>query len=242
MKRTVRDIVTASLKKLGVIAAGETPAAHEITDGLAALQNMLDSWSNNDLIPWSETTERFQLTPEKQEYSIGPEGDFDTSRPMDILGISVVESGDLELTLGKLKFDQWRTLSIKTTRSTFPTEFYFETSWPLAKLFFYPVPTEAKDIIIYSNKPLFNPTSINDELDLPPGYMDAIIYNLAVALADEFGVALPATIAALAEDRLREIKAQNLVNNIPFAKAAPEFTGSLKRGGWLLSDFLKGGG
>ena len=41
---TARDLVTMSLRTLGVLHSGETPSAEEANDGLATLNQMLNSW------------------------------------------------------------------------------------------------------------------------------------------------------------------------------------------------------
>lgn len=39
-----RDLVTSSLRSIGVLHSGETPSAEESTDSLDALNEMLNSW------------------------------------------------------------------------------------------------------------------------------------------------------------------------------------------------------
>jgi len=44
---TVRDIITQALKRIRVIASGETPQASDIADGLTALNQMMSGWATN---------------------------------------------------------------------------------------------------------------------------------------------------------------------------------------------------
>lgn len=242
MAKTASDLIKASLRKIGVIAAGETPSASEIQDGLDALQGMLDSWSTNDLLPVSETEETFSLVADQSEYTMGSGGDFDTSRPTDIIGINFVDSNDTELPLNKLTLEQWRNIGLRTFKSTIPTDFYFRTGWPLAKLFFYPVPSEVKNIKIFSRKPFLTIANSSTEIDLPGWFNDAIIYNLAVELADEYGRALSQNILIQAQKKLSAIESQNLSSSIPYACTDKSLMGDSQRTGWTLADFLKGGG
>lgn len=218
MAKTARQIITASLRKLGVIASGETPGSEDLQDGLSALQGLIDSWSAIDLLSYVETKETFTLTPGKQEYTIGSSGDFDTGRPIEILGLSVLEAGGPEIHLEHLKFEQWYGASRANATSSLPYEFYFETAWPLAKLKLYPVPSEAKQIVIYSRKPFSSVSTVNASVDLPHGYEDAVVYNLALELADEYGAEVSPLIVKKADDALAMIKARNLAANIPYAK------------------------
>jgi hypothetical protein len=55
MAKTARSIITSSLRKLGVVASGETPSAEELQDGLTSLQGMLETWSQSDLFSDTET-------------------------------------------------------------------------------------------------------------------------------------------------------------------------------------------
>jgi hypothetical protein len=44
MTVTARDLVTMSLRSIGVLHSGEVPSAEEANDGLDALNQMLQSW------------------------------------------------------------------------------------------------------------------------------------------------------------------------------------------------------
>jgi hypothetical protein len=41
---TARDLITMSLRSIGVLHSGETPSAEEANDGLVTLNQMLNSW------------------------------------------------------------------------------------------------------------------------------------------------------------------------------------------------------
>jgi hypothetical protein len=238
MAKTARQIITASLRKLGVIASGETPSADELQDGLSALQGLLDSWSTNDLLSYTDTEETFTLTAGKQDYTIGYGGDFNTARPLDILGAAVLGTSGIELHLNQLKPDQWRGIPLKSIQSELPTDCFFETSWPLATLQVYPVPSGGKQIVIYSRKPFASVANVNTSIDLPHGYEDAVVYNLAIEIADEYGAQVSPLLMKRAEDALASIKARNLASNIPFAATEGMFQGSSGRGSYNI---LKGG-
>jgi hypothetical protein len=242
MNKTAGDLINSALKRLGVIASGETPSSAESQDSLAAVQSLIETWSTNDILGFVETEDTLTLVPNQGAYTIGSGGDFNVARPIDILAAVVIESGNLELPLNMLKFEQWLNISDKTLKSNFPTDFYYRTEWPLGKLFFYPVPTEAKSIKVYSRKPIISLSALTDNIALPEGYYGALEYNLCLELADMFGVPVSAMIAQKADEKLSAIKAQNLSKNIPYARTEAALRGEAQNSGWTLADFLKGGG
>ncbi len=46
---TVADIITRALRKAGVYAAGETPSAEDMNDGLDELLNLYEQWGSNGM-------------------------------------------------------------------------------------------------------------------------------------------------------------------------------------------------
>ena len=80
---TGRDLVSASLRLIGVVASGETPASSEATDGLSALNLLISSWSTDGLLIYAITAETpLTLTAGDGSYTMGTSGDF-TNRPQD---------------------------------------------------------------------------------------------------------------------------------------------------------------
>lgn len=206
---TARDIVTRSLKLIGVVADGETPTAQELSDGLGSLNDMLDSWSNDNVIIPYHTIEEFSLTAGKSRYSIGSSGDFDTIRPIEINKISYKDSSGFEIFLDKLTVEKWAEVRIKSIESSIQNCFYVENTYPHDYINFYPVPNSTNSIVIYSQKPLMSFSDLNTELTLPPGYSKAIRYNLAIEVAPEYGKEPNVFVLNGSSDSLKKIKNKN---------------------------------
>jgi hypothetical protein len=51
MSVSALDIVTRAMKAIQALGSGEVPSAAEANDGLVAFNALLDSWSNDNLIP-----------------------------------------------------------------------------------------------------------------------------------------------------------------------------------------------
>lgn len=209
---TARDIISGALRLLGVIASGEPLGASEATDGLSSLNDMIDSWSNENLMIPNKVREVFALTGGKQSYTMGTGGDFSSSRSMWIEKVLVqLNSGasTLELPVKILTKDQFAGIILKQTQSTYPLYVYAEGTNPLETLNFWPIPQQANNVVIYSAKALAQLTTLTTALALPPGYSRALRYNLALELASEYGRAVPETVLEIAMASRAVIKRVN---------------------------------
>lgn len=210
---TVRDLIKGSLRLIGAIATGETPSADELNDGLSTLNDMIDSWSTESLFIPIRTRESFALVPGQSTYTMGPTGNFNTTRPIEILraGLEDTTNGTpVERSVRLLNIDQWAQITIKSNQSTLPTSLYPEYPFPLATLTVWPVPSAARNLIVYSLKPLASYTSVNDALSLAPGYKRALRYNLAIEMAPEYGKQPNPVVIAAAVSGIENIKRRNI--------------------------------
>lgn len=206
---TPRDIIMASLRLIGAIASGETPTAAEISDGLSALNLMIDSLSADGFHIFEEKREEFNLSPSQQTYTMGPGGDFDTVRPQ-VINTAKVRYSDDELALDIYNQEKWAAIGVKNLESTIPQVLYYNANYPLGEVSLWPIPSAAHKIVIYSLKPLTMFSDVNADVELPPGYLEALKFNLAVRIAPEYSRPIPDTVFALAESTLAAVKRTNV--------------------------------
>lgn len=210
---TGRDIVKDSMRLFGAIATGETPSAEEVADGLTALNKMLDSWSNNGLTIHASVREKFSLTANDGIYTLGSAANFNTTRPLKFDAVTIEDQSVSPLTesapLRILNSDEWAAIAVKDQTADKPSCVYFEGTYPLETVNLWPVPTVANKVVFYSRKPLTTLTSANTSFSLPPGYLEAITYNLAKRFAPEFGKTLQPEQFDIAAKSLADIKRTN---------------------------------
>lgn len=72
---TVRDLVRASLRKIGVLAAGEDPDYDDANDALRDLNSLINQWAAEPLQLYTVTRTPFDLQANLAEYLIGNEPD-----------------------------------------------------------------------------------------------------------------------------------------------------------------------
>lgn len=210
---TGRDLVTASLRLIGAVAPGESLASQEATDGLAALNRMIGSWSNESLLIHAQVREEFTLTANDQNYTMGSSGNFNTSRPIKINAATIEDqtsSPMIEVPLIIIRTSsEWAQIITKEATSAIPNYLFVEGTFPLETLNLYPMPTVAHKLVIYSDKPLTSIATIDTSVSLPPGYDEALIYNLAIRLSPEYGRSATAEIALIATESKAVIKRTN---------------------------------
>jgi len=68
------DIISGALKDIGALASGETPAPEDAQDAFYMLNDMLDQWSNEDMMVYYKSEIVFSITPGQTQYTIGPTG------------------------------------------------------------------------------------------------------------------------------------------------------------------------
>ena len=209
---TARDVIKRSLRLIGALATGETPTADEQADALAILNDMVESWANDGLMVYQNYRQSFALTSSKQSYTIGATGDFVTDRPLRIAdaAIEIVSSTPaLELPIQIMGLQEWAQVLVKTMPGTISTKMFMEDAYPNAKIYLWPIPTVANNLILYTPKVISQFTTVDTIVSLPPGYARAIKYNLAVELAPEFGKTIDDAIMAIAIDSKSDIKRVN---------------------------------
>lgn len=211
---TAQDLIASSLRLIGVLASGESLPADMATDGLASLNDMLDSWSTNNLLIPNKVREVFSITSSKQSYTMGSSGspDWSTSRPMWIENVLIQQGsgqGTVEFPVEMLTKDQWSDITTKQIQSTYPIYCYVEGTYPNETINFWPVPNTTDNVVIYSAKPLASLATLTTALSLPPGYQRAIRYSLAIELAPEYGKQIPESVAEKSAAAIADIKRIN---------------------------------
>jgi hypothetical protein len=66
------DIISRALKDIGALEAGETPTPEAAADAFDMLNDLIDQWSNEDMMVYNTTEIIFPLIPGQVQYTIGP--------------------------------------------------------------------------------------------------------------------------------------------------------------------------
>jgi hypothetical protein len=209
---TVLDFLRASGRLVGALHPGQTGNQDENDVALEALNSMLGNWNTHRWAPHSTRQDTWTLTAGTGEYTIGPGGDFDAVRPVKIERASLILSGSdpARRDLDVIDVDRWADIALPSVQSI-PRKLYNDGAHPLALLRFHPVPDSAYSVILYTRQKLGPFTALNEVADFPDGYEEAIKYNLAVRLAAEFRLPVPAFVERNARYALADVMRVNIV-------------------------------
>lgn len=216
---TANDLIRAAMRLIQVSSVDTTLTAAELTDGLESLNRMIDSWSLDSLMLYEVVREQFTLSSGDNPYTIGYGAQWNTSRPLKIIdAYLVLNNGQIPVSYPMMimNYDDYNAVRLKTLSTNFPAYLYYQPSFPIAEVFIYPIfaPNDPSTIgpayiNITSWKPfdvIVDPTA---RVELPPGYWEAIVFNLAVRIAEEYQFAIRPQTVALAESALKRIKRLN---------------------------------
>lgn len=219
---TGNQLIGDALRLIGAQASGETTTGAEASDALRAVNRMLDAWNSERLSVFhiernggSTDATTFPLVPSQPTYTIGQDGspDFNVVRPAKITHASIEYLGNLntpiELPLDVVDEAVWRHLPVKSTQSNIPHVIWPDNNFPNRTLSLYTVPSEVHNLVLYMWVPLTSFANLTTPNTYPPGYEEALVYNLAVRLAPEFGRTTPVEVAAIAVESKAKLRAMN---------------------------------
>ena len=68
------DIISRALKDIGALEAGETPTPEAAQDAFDMLNDLVDQWSNEEMMVFYKNEIVFPIVPGQTQYTIGPGG------------------------------------------------------------------------------------------------------------------------------------------------------------------------
>jgi hypothetical protein len=216
---TGRQLITATLKLIEATSSEETPEAVEAEDALDRLNEMMDSWNAQRLTTFAFAIALYPLVSGTQDYTIGPTGDFVQQRPNRIKQMGLLQNNNplqpIRHPLRILNVDQWlHEVPVRAVGSALPTKVYVTYGFPNMTLSFWPFPNKGGlEVEIYTEVNLTPWPDLDTDLTFPPGYIEAIRYNLALRLCPEFGRDVNNVVGTMALESMGIIKASNLANH-----------------------------
>jgi hypothetical protein len=214
MAIVINDLLRSSFRCIGQLRPGFGHSPSELTDGLFVLNAMLDSWQTDDMNAVCELIQNFPLVPGTPSYTVGPGGAWNGTRPGKVDKATLVvltnPAQPLRLDIEIIDAERYQLINLQGTASTLPQKLHYRPTFPLASATFWPVPTEADQVELTSALFLAGGfVAGTDAFVAPPGYLDAVRYQLAIRLAMEWDKPLKDGVVVLATEALAKIQRLN---------------------------------
>lgn len=240
---TARVLIEDALEEIGVGNPGDPISAPDMSLGLRVLDRMLNAWAADATTLAITNRVTATLTAGTSQRTIGPTGNIVTQRPVYIDAVNYLIPGatpPVEVPMGAMTDQQFEALSIKSLSSSLPMLFYYQTSVTSdnGTMIFWPVVNQSVDIALYLPAAVAEPSTLATVLTVPPGYQDAIHYDLAYRLCGPFGRPIPDGLPQLRQNALMVMKRPNQEPMILSVDQAlvPSYGGAYN----VLSDQLTG--
>jgi hypothetical protein len=181
------QVITAALRKLAVLPSGGTASTAQLSDGADALNAILKAFHADGMPLWVMTSTTFTVTSGTASYTIGIGSTVNTVAPLKVVQALRTTTGNPAVPLNI--YNQYDfNLQPNANSSGIPVNLYYQPLAATGTIRLWPTPNDSTTTItMYYQRPFQDMDAAADDLDFPNYWTQAIIYNLAWALAPEFG-------------------------------------------------------
>lgn len=209
MQTTVLELIRAALNTTNVLFDGEDPDANTAKAALFQLNSMLDTWTADSLAVYAERNDLFTLVPGQAIYTVGSTGDWVMPRPVEIVAAQTRISSTIEYPLQIVSNDEYNAIRVKGLTNSIQYVMGVQYSYPNAVVSFYPTPSTNNPVRITSRIHFASLSNMTEIVDLPPGYQEAIVYNLAHRIATSMNKPLSQAAEEMRISSMMRIKSNN---------------------------------
>lgn len=188
---TANDIISGALRLISSSTPGEPIPGDEVNNGLVVLNQMLSSWScDNLMIPFRTVDSLIPTIVGQESYTIGTSGspNINTVRPDEITNIWLTDTvSGIDYPMSPYTSAQYEYIPLKNIQSI-PRWYYYDTQYPNGVIYIFPVSSATTYCLnIESKKPIMQFSTLTSTMNLPGEYFRAMRYLLADELAPEYG-------------------------------------------------------
>jgi hypothetical protein len=210
---TASDLIQDAYREIGVIGQGKTMSAYLGQAGLRKLNQMLGDWSTQPNMVVERVGEDLSIAASASSYTIGSGGDFNTTRPEEILD-AYIRVGGTDYPLEVFSMQEYNDIPTKS-QGAIPENIWYEPAYPMGTIYFDWKPSVGNTLHINSLKPLTSLSTLATSVSLPAGYELAIVNNLAILLAPANGKTPSQLTFKAAQDGIDHIKAVRARQRVP---------------------------
>ncbi len=240
-------LIRPALRAAGITKRpGVIPSPDQYNELLTEVNQMLQSYNCNGQTIFATKIEPFELISGKKIYTIGPGGDFNTTRPQFIRDANLVypTTPNIRTPIKILDEHEWSLIAMQDIPNALPWGMFYNPTYGAtgrATIYLAFQPPEGYQLELYTWTALdASFSSVNDLFIFPDGYEDAIKWNLALRAAALYPweAKIDPQVQVLARQSLSRLKILN--TKCPTLRSEAEFIGQ-GYNGWYWSGMFAGG-
>jgi hypothetical protein len=215
---TAYDLLYSALRRVGVVALGDTVDPAVAQEALLELNAIRAEWSLNNK-NYNIYDQTFTAIAPMMSVTLGTAiagpGNF-PSRPTNVDQITVI-SGTPGLGINYpvqiLPYEAYQREAIQNIVSI-PDKAYINTGFPLMTIYFLPGLAQGWSVRVMGSAYMTEYETVSDQFMDPPEYWSPLDLVLTLRLAVKWGVDLPQGVVIQANSALKHIQAANFVSNM----------------------------
>lgn len=207
---TAYDLIKAAFRRGGITTAGETPTTDEANDALSCLNDLLELMSTENLFVYGQQNETFPTVAGTANYTIGPTGNFNTTRPVRIASAYCTVQG-VDYPIEIIGPEEYDDIALKTDQQQIIERLVYNNDYPLGRISLWPTPSAVVSLVLATDRVLTQVSSLVTAINLPPGYVLYMQNALALMILPEYGLPADPTIADIARATKASLKRANKV-------------------------------
>lgn len=187
------QFIEASLRKLGVLAEGQTPSVESYDNGTIAFNGLIGQFRALGMPLWARSEYSFSPTLNTASYNIGSGQTLNTPYPIKMLQAYRTDSGNTTHVPMEIVADYNYNMFPASSGGS-PIQLTYQPKVNMGVIKLWPTPDATaitSTITIIYQRPTEYMGGLNDTLDMPEEWVNTVIYHLAVLLAPEWGIPLP---------------------------------------------------
>ena len=233
---TRNDIVSAALRSLGILAAGETASTEDFTNCTFALNLILKRLATKGYMPWVYQTVSIPLVVGTQSYTIAPSGaDITANRPLRIAQGWYLDPNNNRTPLNQVSRQEFNMFTPSTNPGLI-NSFYYEQSIGTSavqtgRVYFWPVMNLSGYTAQLSfERQIQDISGATENFDVPQDSFDALRW----LLADHVGPEYTSNLQKLAMIQERAMRAESEMADWNREDTSVYFQVSPQRSGYAL--------
>ncbi len=211
---TVGDLLELCFRDSGVFGIGEVPQAQDTTDALKRLNMMIGQWNRRRWLVY-QLIDTAVTCDGSQFYYVGDGGNFNIARPDRIEAAFIRQTTpsnntpvDWPLTLIN-SYEDYSKIAIKALAAA-PSEYlFYDSGFPLGKLYPWPVPNYQYELHILTKAVLQSFSGVADFILLPPEYEQALYFNTMMLMRMAYRLKPDPIIVGQAKSTLNTLRKAN---------------------------------